>query len=227
MPFVDLNTVSRESLTGAKLSRQVSQGFPKIVPEFYSLKGSSRSGMAVTTDARDIIQPLDQMNNKGGRTNQKSFLLVLLFFVCTFLLSTGMIEISKDAESILSADQAGDIEITADGNISNILNLLISSFEERVDGIMAALRVLANTQEVLSGDWLKIKPLLMIFNESYEGLAMYIEANGDYYTVQRDWTGLNLSDRGYFSILQSGHEVSGYRVMSRSTGKRSIVFGFQ
>ena len=94
MPFVDLNTVSRESLTGAKLSRQVSQGFPKIVPEFYSLKGSSRSGMAVTTDARDIIQPLDQMNNKEGRMNQKSFLLVLLLFVCTFLLSTGMIEIS-------------------------------------------------------------------------------------------------------------------------------------
>jgi len=63
-----------------------------------------------------------------------------------------MIEISKDADSILSADQAGDIEITADGNISTILNPLISSFEERVDGIMAALRVLANTQEVLSGD---------------------------------------------------------------------------
>jgi hypothetical protein len=122
-----------------------------------------------------------------------------------------MIEISKDADSILSADQAGDIEITADGNTSNILNPLISSFEERVDGIMAALRVLANTQEVLSGDWLKIKPLLMIFIESYEGLAMYIEANGDHYTVQRDWTGLNLSDRGYFPILQSGHEVSGYR----------------
>ena len=159
--------------------------------------------------------------------NQKSFLLVLLLFVCTFLLSTGMIEIIKDADSMLSADQAGDIEITADGNISNILNLLISSFEERVDGIMAALRVLSNTREVLSGDWLNIEPLLMIFNESYEGLAMYIEAKGDYYTVQRDWTGLNLSDRGYFSILQSGHEVSGYRVMSRSTGKRSIVFGFQ
>ncbi len=63
----------------------------------------------------------------------------------------------------------------------------------------------------------------MIFNES-EGLAMYIEANGDYYTVQ-DWI-VKPSDRGYFSILQSGHEVSGYRVMSRS-GKRSIVFGFQ
>ena len=152
MPFVDLNTVSRESLTGAKLSRQVSQGFPKIVPEFYSLKGYSRSGMAVMTDARDIIQLLDQMNSKGGRMNQKSFLLVLLLFVCTFLLSTGMIEIIKDADSMLSADQAGDIEITADGNISTILNPLISSFEERVDGIMAALRVLANTQEVLSGD---------------------------------------------------------------------------
>ncbi len=70
MPCVDLNTVSRESLTGAKLSRQVSQGFPKIVPEFYSLKGYSRSGMAVTTDARDIIQLFDQMNNKGGGKNE-------------------------------------------------------------------------------------------------------------------------------------------------------------
>ena len=71
MPCVDLNTVSRESLAGAKLSRQVSQGFPKIVPEFYSLKGYSRSGMAVTTDARDIIQLFDQMNNKGGKNEPK------------------------------------------------------------------------------------------------------------------------------------------------------------
>jgi hypothetical protein len=70
-----------------------------------------------------------------------------------------------------------------------------------------------------------VVPLLMIFIESYEGLAICIEANGNHYTVQRDWTGLNLSDRGYFPILQSGHEVSGYRVMSRSTGNRSIVFG--
>ena len=157
--------------------------------------------------------------------NRKSFLLILVLSVFTFLLSTGMTVISKDDGSILPTEQTGDTMIIPDGNITTALNLLVFSFEERVDGIMAALRVLANTQEVLSGDWSKMKPLLRVFNESYEGLAMYIEANGDYYTVQRDWTGLNLSDRGYFPILQNGNEVLGYQVMSRSTGKRSVVFG--
>ncbi len=69
-----------------------------------------------------------------------------------------------------------------------------------------------------------MKPLLSSFNQGYEGLAMYVEPDGGYYTVQRDWTGLNLSDRGYFSALLMGGEVLGYQVLSRSTGKRSVVF---
>ncbi|MEA2066921.1 MAG: cache domain-containing protein [Thermotogota bacterium] len=43
--------------------------------------------------------------------------------------------------------------------------------------------------------------------------------------VQRNWTGLNLSNRGYFPVLKNGGDVKGYQVMSRSTGKRSVVFG--
>jgi hypothetical protein len=91
---------------------KVSQGFPKIVPEFYSLKGSSRLWHGrVTNDARDIIQLLHQMNNKGGRMNQKSFLLVLLLYVLHIFCSRqGMIEISKDADSMLSADHAGELK---------------------------------------------------------------------------------------------------------------------
>lgn len=104
------------------------------------------------------------------------------------------------------------------------LNLLVTSFQERVHGIMTSLRVLASSPEVISGEWSRMKPLLSSFNRGYEGLAMYVEPDGDYYTVQRDRTGLNLSDRGYFPALLMGEEVLGYQVLSRSTGKRSVVF---
>ena len=105
-----------------------------------------------------------------------------------------------------------------------VLSLMVNSFEERVFGIITSLRILAGTPQVMSGEWSQMQPLLKRFNDSYEGLAMYILLNGDYYSVQRGWTGLNLSDRGYFPVLQDGGEVMGYQVMSRSTGKRSVVF---
>lgn len=108
--------------------------------------------------------------------------------------------------------------------LQTALNLLVTSFEERVHGIMTSLRVLAGSPGVISGEWSRMKPLLSSFNQGYEGLAMYVEPDGGYYTVQRDWTGLNLSDRGYFSALLMGGEVLGYQVLSRSTGKRSVVF---
>jgi hypothetical protein len=70
-----------------------------------------------------------------------------------------------------------------------------------------------------------MKPLLSAFNENYEGLVIYVLPDGGYYSVQRNWTRLNLSNRGYFPILKNGGNVKGYQVMSRSTGKRSVVFG--
>lgn len=106
-----------------------------------------------------------------------------------------------------------------------ILNLLVRSFEERVHGIMTSLRILSESPEVKSGEWTAMKPLLSAFNANYEGLAIYILPDGGYYSVQRNWTGLNLSDRGYLPALKEGKDVKGYQVMSRSTGKRSVVFG--
>ncbi|MFW6121069.1 MAG: ABC transporter substrate binding protein, partial [Petrotogales bacterium] len=106
-----------------------------------------------------------------------------------------------------------------------MLNLLVRSFEERVHGIMTSLRMLSETPEVKSGEWTAMKPLLSAFNENYEGLAIYILPDGGYYSVQRNLTGLNLSNRGYLPALKDGRDVKGYQVMSRSTGKRSVVFG--
>ena len=117
-------------------------------------------------------------------------------------------------------------EVITDWSIpaQSILNLIMTSFEERLLGIISSLRILASCAEVKSGDWSLIRPLLEKFNINYEGLALYILPDGGYYTVQRDWTGLNLSNRGYFPDLLEGKEVLGYQVLSRSTGKRSVVF---
>jgi ABC-type uncharacterized transport system substrate-binding protein len=118
-------------------------------------------------------------------------------------------------------------EIVTDRKMSayTALNLMVSSFEERVHGIITSLRILSETPEVKSGEWTTMKPLLSAFNENYEGLAIYVLPDGGYYSVQRNWTSLNLSNRGYFPILENGGDVKGYQVMSRSTGKRSVVFG--
>jgi ABC-type uncharacterized transport system substrate-binding protein len=112
-------------------------------------------------------------------------------------------------------------EMSAD----TVLNLFLGSFEERVHGIMTSLKILSETPEVKSGEWTTMKPLLSAFNENYEGLVIYVLPDGGYYSVQRNWTRLNLSNRGYFPILKNGGNVKGYQVMSRSTGKRSVVFG--
>ncbi|MBN2220392.1 MAG: hypothetical protein JW697_08970, partial [Kosmotogaceae bacterium] len=149
------------------------------------------------------------------------------------------IETSKNPKTLLNTEALGkwnieldvgwtDIvdEVITDWSIpaQSILNLIMTSFEERLLGIMCSLKILASCAEVKSGDWSLIRPLLEEFNIYYEGLALYILPDGGYYTVQRDWTGLNLSDRGYFPDLLEGKEVLGYQVLSRSTGKRSIVF---
>ncbi len=118
-------------------------------------------------------------------------------------------------------------EFVSDWSFSSetMLNLLVRSFEERVHGIMTSLRILSETPEVKSGEWTAMKPLLSAFNTNYEGLAIYVLPDGGYYSVQRNWTGLDLSNRGYFPALKDGKDVKGYQVMSRSTGKRSVVFG--
>ncbi|MFO7881144.1 MAG: ABC transporter substrate binding protein [Kosmotogaceae bacterium] len=122
-------------------------------------------------------------------------------------------------------EQVDEVVSNREMSSDTVLNLFVGSFEERVHGIMTSLKILSETPEVKSGEWAAMKPLLSAFNENYQGLAIYILPDGGYYSVQRNWTGLNLSNRGYFPVLKNGGDVKGYQVMSRSTGKRSVVFG--
>lgn len=58
----------------------------------------------------------------------------------------------------------------------------------------------------------------------YPGIYLYIKPDGNYYSHIRNFTGENLSDRGYFNTLLNGESVKGYPVISRSTGIKSCVF---
>jgi len=51
----------------------------------------------------------------------------------------------------------------------------------------------------------------------------YVLPDGNYYTVEKGFTGLNLSQRSYFPGLMAGHSVLGTLVISMSTGLRSVI----
>ncbi|MDD2332361.1 MAG: cache domain-containing protein, partial [Candidatus Cloacimonetes bacterium] len=99
------------------------------------------------------------------------------------------------------------------------VNYMDSIFMDR----LVALQLVANTPEAKKGDWPGIKEyfysLLMVHPASY----FYAQRNGNYYTVEKDFTNLTMKDREFFSTLMEGDPVRGFPVYSRGTGKKSVV----
>ena len=86
----------------------------------------------------------------------------------------------------------------------------------------ASLKLVASTPEAKRGDWKGIKPYLEQISEKLPGVYSFILPNGDYYTLDKDFTNLNLSNREYFKPLFAGNPVKSFPIFSRSTGKKSI-----
>lgn len=98
--------------------------------------------------------------------------------------------------------------------------------EEHAEGIVRALRIIANTSEARSGKWEEIKPLLHLLSSSIptDATAWFVLPDGSYHaTDAAETTELNLKDRAYFPTLMSGKEVFGDLVISKSTGHRSVI----
>lgn len=87
---------------------------------------------------------------------------------------------------------------------------------------LASLNLIASTPEAQRGDWKGIREYLVQLKEKLPGVYCFILPNGDYYTLDRDFTNLNLSNRGYFKSLFVGNNVKGFPIYSRSTGKKSV-----
>lgn len=105
------------------------------------------------------------------------------------------------------------------------LHSLRGLVELRLRDAAGALKLLAGANQVKSGDWNSMKPLLASLGDSgvLANAIWFVRPDGYYYTVENDYTGLNLSGRSYFPALMGGQSVLGTLVISLSTGKRSVI----
>lgn len=105
------------------------------------------------------------------------------------------------------------------------LNAYAALVEQELDSARNGLRVLAVTENVVSGDWDRIKGPLAQFAKgiSTSAAVWFARPDGSYFTVEAGLTNENLKDRHYFPDLMDGKEIEGDLVVSKSTGQRSTI----
>lgn len=105
-----------------------------------------------------------------------------------------------------------------------LLSGMIALVELRMKATQAGLEILAATDAVHSGSWLKIKPLFTAFEKNSEPMTLfYARPNGSYYTVEQNLVTHKVGDRAYFKAAMEGKSSVGEILVSRSTGRRSVV----
>ncbi len=128
----------------------------------------------------------------------------------------------------MAADSGSAAKARSEANTAE-MRLLLNSFaalgEGHIANVLNGLRLMSATDEARSGKWEEIKPLLAEFarGDIKAAAVWFARPDGSYYAVGKDFTGLNLRDRGYFSGLMAGKEVAGDLVISKSTGHRTAI----
>lgn len=105
------------------------------------------------------------------------------------------------------------------------LKAVAALVDQQLAGSRTSLRALALTENVMSGDWERIKgPLSEFAKDVPTAVAVWFaKPDGSYYTVALGRTDQNLGDRNYFAGLIAGKEVIGDLVVSKSAGNRSTI----
>lgn len=104
------------------------------------------------------------------------------------------------------------------------VSALVALADSHIESSVNAMEVLAMTQEVQSGDWDTMLGLLAEVDQNQiPGTRWFVLPDGSYSTVQLGKTTQNISDRAYFPEVMAGNETLGDLVVSKSTGKTSLV----
>ena len=86
------------------------------------------------------------------------------------------------------------------------------------------LETLSRTKEGQSAQWDLMERLVRAFvPPSLPQVLWFVQPDGTYYTSAEGLAGQNLSDRAYFNTLITGGVVCGDLVVSKSTGKKSVI----
>jgi ABC-type amino acid transport substrate-binding protein len=108
--------------------------------------------------------------------------------------------------------------------VRTMLSALSSLVGTRMHGISAALESLALSSDIRSGDWEKVRPLLVRLESDYpEARFWYARPDGSYYTTVDNLTSTNIRDRPYFPVVLAKQTSIGTIVLSKTTGKYSAV----
>jgi methyl-accepting chemotaxis protein len=105
------------------------------------------------------------------------------------------------------------------------LNGYTALVEAHLQGVLTALETLASTQEARSADWKRIQePLAQLARGVTTHAAVwFVRPDGAYFTVAGGLADQSLKDRAYFPGLMAGQAVEGDLVVSKATGKKSII----
>jgi|GEM_PF-1303241 len=94
-----------------------------------------------------------------------------------------------------------------------------------LSGLIDAMHTLTATAELRTGEWETMRTLIGQFEQStlLSYNAWFLLPNGTYYKVATGLAVANLSDRGYFVPVMAGETTIGDLVISRSTGRKSMI----
>ena len=125
---------------------------------------------------------------------------------------------------VMAASACGKNEDTNKMDTQMGVSALVALVDSHISSYVSSLEALAMTQEVQSADWESMRGMLTkVEQRNISGVVWFVLPDGSYYTVDLGKTDKNLSDRAYFPRLMAGNKVLGDLVVSKSTGKKSLV----
>jgi hypothetical protein len=111
-----------------------------------------------------------------------------------------------------------------DPYVKSLLSALTGLVDENLAHVRHTLELLAQCAEVRSGQWDKMQGIIQAAPLSnLPQVVWFVLPDGAYYTSEKGLVSQKLNDRPYFPILMAGQRVMGDLVVSKSTGKKSII----
>ena len=143
--------------------------------------------------------------------NASQKVALLLVALCLFKAATVWSQTATSSEQENAYDQA-------------LLSAVSSIVDAQLQQTRQTLEVLARTSEVRSGEWKEMEELIRSSVPStLPQIIWFVRPDGVYYTSAGGLADQKLTDRPYFPSLMSGHVVSGDLVVSKTTGKKSVI----
>ncbi|MFH0954128.1 MAG: cache domain-containing protein [Verrucomicrobiota bacterium] len=137
-----------------------------------------------------------------------------------YSLAVGLSSVAQEPSTPVPA--AAVTELTVDARV--LLSAVMALADAHIKSMVGALEAAATTEEVKSADWDWMKELLAKVQErGIPALVWFVLPGGSYYTVEKGLTDQNLKDRAYFPRVMAGEVSVGELVISKSTGRKSVV----